>query len=259
MLRSLDDARAETEAALARQREFVADASHELRTPLTTVLANLELLEEELDGRAARDGRLRPALDAAHAPPGGRPAAARARRRRPRGAAPAGRPRRGRHRGGGRARAGGRRPRALGRRAARRDRRRRARRAAPPGAQPDGERPPPHRSGHRRARDGERRNGEVVLAVEDDGPGVAAGAAREGLRALLPRRRRPQRLVAASACRSSAPWPSPTAAACGSRSRSTAAAPASSCACRASEPSSRSIRGRRSGVPCRTPARASSS
>ena len=34
----------------ARQREFVADASHELRTPLTAVLANLELLEEELEG-----------------------------------------------------------------------------------------------------------------------------------------------------------------------------------------------------------------
>ena len=41
---------AETEAALTRQREFVADASHELRTPLTGVLANLELLEEELAG-----------------------------------------------------------------------------------------------------------------------------------------------------------------------------------------------------------------
>jgi signal transduction histidine kinase len=33
-----------------RQREFVADASHELRTPLTSVLANLELLEDELAG-----------------------------------------------------------------------------------------------------------------------------------------------------------------------------------------------------------------
>jgi two-component system OmpR family sensor kinase len=50
MLGSLAEARAETEAALSRQREFVADASHELRTPLTSVLANLELLEEELSG-----------------------------------------------------------------------------------------------------------------------------------------------------------------------------------------------------------------
>jgi two-component system OmpR family sensor kinase len=50
MLRSLDAARAETELALARQREFVADASHELRTPLTSILANLELLESELRG-----------------------------------------------------------------------------------------------------------------------------------------------------------------------------------------------------------------
>ena len=50
MLAALGEARAETEATLARQREFVADASHELRTPLTSVLANLELLEEYLDG-----------------------------------------------------------------------------------------------------------------------------------------------------------------------------------------------------------------
>ena len=50
MLASLGAARGETEASLARQREFVADASHELRTPLTSVLANLELLEEELSG-----------------------------------------------------------------------------------------------------------------------------------------------------------------------------------------------------------------
>jgi two-component system OmpR family sensor kinase len=50
MLVALDSARSETEAALTRQREFVADASHELRTPLTSVLANLELLEEELTG-----------------------------------------------------------------------------------------------------------------------------------------------------------------------------------------------------------------
>jgi signal transduction histidine kinase len=50
MLRALDASRAETEGALSRQREFVADASHELRTPLTSVLANLELLAESLDG-----------------------------------------------------------------------------------------------------------------------------------------------------------------------------------------------------------------
>jgi signal transduction histidine kinase len=50
MLTALNEARTETEQALVRQREFVADASHELRTPLTSVLANLELLEEELAG-----------------------------------------------------------------------------------------------------------------------------------------------------------------------------------------------------------------
>jgi two-component system, OmpR family, sensor kinase len=50
MLHALDTSRAETEDALRRQREFVADASHELRTPLTSVLANLELLAESLHG-----------------------------------------------------------------------------------------------------------------------------------------------------------------------------------------------------------------
>jgi two-component system, OmpR family, sensor kinase len=50
MLRALDASQHETEAALTRQREFVADASHELRTPLTSILANLELLAETLDG-----------------------------------------------------------------------------------------------------------------------------------------------------------------------------------------------------------------
>jgi two-component system, OmpR family, sensor kinase len=50
MLRELSAARAESEAALTRQRAFVADASHELRTPLTSILANLELLESELAG-----------------------------------------------------------------------------------------------------------------------------------------------------------------------------------------------------------------
>jgi len=49
MLGELDAARSETETTLERQRQFVADASHELRTPLTSILANLELLEEELE------------------------------------------------------------------------------------------------------------------------------------------------------------------------------------------------------------------
>ena len=50
MLHALEAAQGDTEAALRRQREFVADASHELRTPLTSVLANLELLEASLEG-----------------------------------------------------------------------------------------------------------------------------------------------------------------------------------------------------------------
>jgi two-component system OmpR family sensor kinase len=49
MLAELGAARSETEATLERQRQFVADASHELRTPLTSILANLELLQEQLD------------------------------------------------------------------------------------------------------------------------------------------------------------------------------------------------------------------
>ncbi|MBA2638184.1 MAG: HAMP domain-containing histidine kinase [Solirubrobacterales bacterium] len=57
MLTALDDARSETEAALQRQREFVADASHELRTPLTSVLANLELLADSLDGERGEAAR----------------------------------------------------------------------------------------------------------------------------------------------------------------------------------------------------------
>jgi two-component system OmpR family sensor kinase len=57
MLRSLDAARAEREAALKTQREFVADASHELRTPLTSILANLELLQASLDEPAHDEER----------------------------------------------------------------------------------------------------------------------------------------------------------------------------------------------------------
>jgi signal transduction histidine kinase len=50
MLHALSASREETEAALVRQRQFVADASHELRTPLTSILANLELLADVLEG-----------------------------------------------------------------------------------------------------------------------------------------------------------------------------------------------------------------
>ncbi|MEA2422756.1 MAG: two-component system, OmpR family, sensor kinase, partial [Thermoleophilaceae bacterium] len=53
MLVALGAARSDTQAALDRQRRFVADASHELRTPLTSILANLELLESELEGEEA--------------------------------------------------------------------------------------------------------------------------------------------------------------------------------------------------------------
>jgi two-component system OmpR family sensor kinase len=61
MLDNLEASRTETEDALARQRQFVADASHELRTPLTSILANLELLAEVLDGerREAAESALR--------------------------------------------------------------------------------------------------------------------------------------------------------------------------------------------------------
>ncbi len=50
MLEALAQSRAETEAMLNRQQQFVADASHELRTPLTSVMANLDLLADVLEG-----------------------------------------------------------------------------------------------------------------------------------------------------------------------------------------------------------------
>jgi signal transduction histidine kinase len=56
MLRELDAARAETDQMIQAQRDFVADASHELRTPLTSILANLELLQARLaEERVASD------------------------------------------------------------------------------------------------------------------------------------------------------------------------------------------------------------
>ena len=56
MLRELDAARSETEQMMQVQREFVADASHELRTPLTSILANLELLQDRLEAAGPREG-----------------------------------------------------------------------------------------------------------------------------------------------------------------------------------------------------------
>jgi len=57
MLQALESSRAETEGMLQRQRQFVADASHELRTPLTSVLANLEVLADSLDGEHGEAAR----------------------------------------------------------------------------------------------------------------------------------------------------------------------------------------------------------
>jgi signal transduction histidine kinase len=57
MLRSLDAARSEREAAMRKQREFVADASHELRTPLTSIVANLELLQASLEDPGREEER----------------------------------------------------------------------------------------------------------------------------------------------------------------------------------------------------------
>ena len=181
MLRQLDAARSETEQMMQSQREFVADASHELRTPLTSILANLELLQERLD-EAERRGEEGEIVSSA----------LRSSRRMSRlvsdllllARADAGR-------------TGSRRecdlsevaaaavsevrPVANGRRAD--DRRRgpgagggQPRRAAPAGAQPARQRSPPHaRRAPRSPSRVERRNGDAVLEVSDDGPGLPAG------------------------------------------------------------------------------------
>ena len=186
---------AETEATLARQREFVADASHELRTPLTSVLANLELLEEVLEGeqREAAASALRSSRRMRRLVADllllARADAGRITRHEPVDVAARG------HRGGGRARAGLRRP--------------RDHRLGPAGATISGARDELHRlalnlieNALRHTDPGtaveasvERVDGQVVFAVEDDGPGIPPELARQGLRALLPRRRRPRGLV----------------------------------------------------------------
>ena len=156
---------------LDRQREFVADASHELRTPLTSVLANLELLTEELDGEQAETAeaalrstrRMRRLVGDLLLL-----ARADARRVQPHRAH---RPGRGADRGRLRARADGRAPRAVDRRRAGR-RRRRARRAPPPRPQPAGERRAPHAAGHpRSAPPPTRATARRSSPSQDDGPG----------------------------------------------------------------------------------------
>jgi two-component system OmpR family sensor kinase len=54
MLEQIESAFAERTESNTRLRRFVADASHELRTPLTSILANLELLQERLDATERR-------------------------------------------------------------------------------------------------------------------------------------------------------------------------------------------------------------
>ncbi len=147
MLASLSDARNETETTLERQRAFVADASHELRTPLTSVLANLELLVDSLEGADLEVAPLGAALDPADAPAGRRSAAARPRRCGLCSAARAARPRRHRDRGGQRAGAREPRPRARARCAAH-ARGGQSRRSPARRDEPDRERAPPHAARH---------------------------------------------------------------------------------------------------------------
>ena len=164
---------------MQRQREFVADASHELRTPLTSVLANLELLQASLGGadqeedREIVDSALRSSRRMSRLVADllllARADAGRLDRHR------ALRPRRDRRRRGagggaadGRTRAHRReRPRAAGRG--------QPRRAAPDDPQPARERRPPHAARRPdRPRACSREDGDAVVEVADDGPGIPA-------------------------------------------------------------------------------------
>jgi len=55
MLAALEASQADRDAAIEKQRAFVADASHELRTPLTSMLANLELLQAQFENGAGEE------------------------------------------------------------------------------------------------------------------------------------------------------------------------------------------------------------
>jgi two-component system, OmpR family, sensor kinase len=57
MLAELEASQADRDAAMEKQRAFVADASHELRTPLTSVLANLELLQLQYEKSGGKEER----------------------------------------------------------------------------------------------------------------------------------------------------------------------------------------------------------
>ena len=179
MLRSLDAARAEREGAMQKQREFVADASHELRTPLTSVLANLELLQASLGGpgqaedREIVDSALRSSrrmsrlvadlLLLARADAGRLDKHRRCDLAEIAGDAAAeaaplmGEPHADRRQ----------RPAAAGRR--------QPRRAAPDGPQPARQRRPPHPGRGRRSSSAcARQDGDAVVEVADDGPGIPA-------------------------------------------------------------------------------------
>ncbi len=66
LAKALDDAEAQTQAALERERRFIAECSHELRTPVATLKSALTLAEELDDDPAHRakvEARMRRAVD----------------------------------------------------------------------------------------------------------------------------------------------------------------------------------------------------